>query len=605
MEWLHYLLRLEVKAQLLVAGTARSEDLNDRHPLLFLMRELNRDGCSTQIPLAPLNSKDTASLASQVSDRQLDAEFILELYRETEGNPLFVIESVRAGLLSSLPPKVHAVLSTRLTQLSPKAQELTSLAACVGTSFTVELLARASHTDEDGLVSLLDELWQRRIIRLEGGESYDFSHDKLREVAYAELSPARRQLYHRRIAESIAEISKTDTDAVSAELARHYEQAVLPARAVPLYYQAAKVSRRRYAETEAIGYLTRALRLVESFPQGAERDHTELDLLIPLGLSLSLTQGYAAPEVGRVYARARMLCESEVGTKDHYFTVLWGSWVFHVVKGDLHVAREMGARLLQIAQDIGNPVMMAAAHFATGSSLFHLGELTQCRKHFGEAMVGTDSSDQPVYLTVFGPELGVFCLSYMSHVLWMVGECDQSAEYSRRALARAERLAHPFSAALALDYSSMLHQFRDEPAAAAERASECAALCRQYGFTYYLAWTPIIRGWALAESGSSQDGIKQIQQGLATLGQQGAGLRAPYYQTLLAHAFARAGDVDTALKCLSEALLMREKSGECWSDPLIHQLRSTLLRKKGDIRGASLSHQRAMALQRTKNSRSD
>src|SRR5262249_12070171 len=134
-------------------------------------------------------------------------------------------------------------------------------------------------------------------------------------------------------------------------------------------------------------------------------------------------------------------------------------------------------------------------------------------------------------------------------------------EYSRAALARAERIAHPFSAAIALDYASMLHQFRGEPAAAAEKANECAILCQQYGFSYYLAWTSIIRGWALAENGSAQDGLKQIQQGLSTLREQGAGLRAPYYQTLMAQAFAQAGDAEMAMKCLSEALLLREKSG--------------------------------------------
>ena len=596
LEWLRYLLRLKPKSSLLVAGTARSEDFNDRHPLRSLLRELNREGCSVEIALELLSSKETAFLAAQVSERQLDPEFVAELYSQTEGNPLFVIESVRAAQIASgakdaipLPPKVHAVLSARLAQLSPKAQDLTSLAACIGRGFTAGLLAKAGHSDEDALVSLLDELWQRRIIRVQGDESYDFSHDKLREVAYAELSPARRQLYHRRIAEAIGELSGKDSDAVSAELARHYELASLPALAVPLYYQAAKVSQRRYADVEAIVYFRRALRLMESLPPGAERDQTELDLLVPLGLSLSATQGYTAPEVGRVYARSRMLCESDVGKKEDYCTVLWLSWVFHNVRGDLQVGREMAARLLQIAIDLDNPLMLTGAHFATGSSLFHFGEMVQAREHFQAALASNNSSG----LTVFGPEIGVFCLSYMAHVSWLIGDRDQSVEYSRLALARADRLGHPFSVALALDYSSMLHQFRDEPAAAAKRATECATLCRQYEFRYYLAWTSIIRGWSLAETGAAEDGIKEIQQGLASLREQGAALRGPYYQTLLAQAFARAGDIETALDCLSEALRIREKSGEGWSDPLIHQLRSTLLRKKGDVRGANLSRRRA------------
>jgi predicted ATPase len=83
---------------------------------------------------------------------------------------------------------------------------------------------------------------------------------------------------------------------------------------------------------------------------------------------------------------------------------------------------------------------------------------------------------------------------------------------------------------------------------------------------YSDAWTSIIRGWSLAETGAAQDGLKQIQHGLASLIEQGAALRGPYYQTLLAQASARAGDLEMGLNCLSEALLMREKSGECWSD---------------------------------------
>jgi DNA-binding SARP family transcriptional activator/predicted ATPase len=601
-EWLHYLLRLEPRAQLLVVGTARIEDLNDRHALRALMRELNRYGCSTEIQLGFLSSKDTVFLASQVSDRQLDAESMAHIYDETEGHPLFVIETVRARLLSSresswVPPKVQAVLSARLAQLSTDAQNLTSLAACIGRPFTVDLLAGASNCDEDILVSRLDELWQRRIIRLQGEDSYDFSHDKLREVAYAELSPVRRQLYHRRVAEAIAKISEKDTEAVSAELARHYDQAALPTLAVPLYHQAAKVSQRRYAESEAISYLTRALRLIELFPQTSERDHTELELLVALGRSLSATQGWAAPEVGRVHAKARMLCESSE-RKDHhlYFPVLWGSWVFHVVRADLKVAREMAARLLQIAYDVNDAVMVAGAHFASGCTLFHVGELDQSCRHFEEAMSEDGSSYQSIQLTAFGPELGVFCLSYLAQIMWLFDRPEKSAEYSRQALARAEQLAHPFSIAMALDYASMLDQFRGEPSVAAERAERSAILCREYGFSYYLAWTSIIRGWALAETGAAKEGLEQIQQGLATLADQAATLRAPYYQTLLAQAFARAGNVESGLKCLTEALLIREKTGECWSDPMIHRLRSVLLQETGDTREANASQKRSLSV---------
>ena len=102
-----------------------------------------------------------------------------------------------------LPPKVQSVLEARLAQLSPPARELAGLAATIGREFSFKLLAQASGRDEETLVRELDELWQRRIVREHGADAYDFSHDKLREVAYGSMSAARRRLLHRQAAQAL------------------------------------------------------------------------------------------------------------------------------------------------------------------------------------------------------------------------------------------------------------------------------------------------------------------------------------------------------------------------------------------------------------------
>ncbi len=94
-------------------------------------------------------------------------------------------------------------MATRLGQLSPAARELAGLAATIGRAFTFPVLQAAGNGDEDDLVRGLDELWQRRIVRERGADAYDFSHDKLREAAYAALSPARRRLLHRQVAQAL------------------------------------------------------------------------------------------------------------------------------------------------------------------------------------------------------------------------------------------------------------------------------------------------------------------------------------------------------------------------------------------------------------------
>ncbi len=96
-QWLHFMLRYDRRARLLILGTARSEELGDDHPLRELRMALLREACLSEIELDPLNTADTAALAAQVSGRVLAPDQAAHLYRETEGLPLFVVESMRVS----------------------------------------------------------------------------------------------------------------------------------------------------------------------------------------------------------------------------------------------------------------------------------------------------------------------------------------------------------------------------------------------------------------------------------------------------------------------------------------------------------------------------
>src|SRR6266536_6298656 len=151
-----------------------------------------------------------------------------------------------------LPPAIYAVIQYRLAQLSPAARELVALAAVVGRSFTFEIVAQAGGSDEATLVRSLDELWQRRVVREHGAHAYDFSHDRIRDVAYTEIRPAQRHLLHRRVAEALEQThAGTALDTVSSQIASHYEQAGVPERAVPFYRRAGLAAQRVYANREA------------------------------------------------------------------------------------------------------------------------------------------------------------------------------------------------------------------------------------------------------------------------------------------------------------------------------------------------------------------
>jgi DNA-binding SARP family transcriptional activator len=589
LELLPYLIRFNASARLLIAATVRSDES------AALRRTLDR--IAVEIELGPLDQASTTRLAASVGGRSIEGEPAGSLFQRTKGNPLFVVETVRSGWSAAdgVPAKVHSVITGRLEQLTSDGKEIAAVAAVVGRPFTAGLAVAITSLPEETVARAIDELWNRRFLDAAPGEAYDFSHGLLRDVAYDSIGPARRRLLHRLAAESFESLNPADADSASGWLARHYEQAGLPDCAIRWYDRAAQVSRRRFADQEAIAHLRKALDLIERLPATPERDRVELNLLLAFGLSLSATQGYASAEAGQVYARARIIGEI-ARDSETYFGVLAGSWTYHVVRGDLAVSREMGERYLALAERNGDPMLRAGGEFAVGCSATHLGLLRQGRELVEASIRHEAESERSGQFLNFGAEVGVFCGSYASHLAWLMGDAEAASERSREILARAEAISHPFSLSLAIAYSAMLHHFRDEPDLALEKAEAAAAVCRKHGFRYYLAWTPIIAGWAQTRLGDAEAGLAAMRQGYAELRSTGAGLRAPYYLILIAEGCGRCGNPQDGLRDLEEAARIMEASDERWAGPEWYRVRGDLLRQIGQESEAGVCYRNAVRL---------
>lgn len=302
LEWLHFLLRFRTDSRVMIVGTYRPEEINDAHPLVPLMRSLRLDEQLIEIDLSPLNEEGTYKLAKEIAGREIAPLTLQHLYTQTEGNPLFVVEMIRAGLpvmvnqpglkndllqegenRAMLPPRVQSIIETRLSQLLPSTRELAEVAAAIGREFAFDLLLKASGLDEDVLVHCLDELWRRRIIRENATESYDFSHEKLREVAYDNMSAARRRIVHLHIAQALTALHPQELQRVSHRLADHYQKAGQPQLAVNHYLQAAQYARGTFSNEEALTILQHGLALIQAF-KPAEQGFEEAKKLLPLFL---------------------------------------------------------------------------------------------------------------------------------------------------------------------------------------------------------------------------------------------------------------------------------------------------------------------------------
>jgi len=591
-EWLNSLLHSKAAEGLLLVGTVRSEETGREHAFTRFLAGLRQFGTVTEIPLDPLDPVETEELARQESANPLDTANLGEIVRATRGNPLFVVESVRAGLQST---RVSAVIGARLAQLSAASYELAGLASVVGRPFSFEVLEKATDWDERSVSQALDELWRRKIIESRGATEYDFTHDRLREVACEELGLVRRRYLHRRVARALGEAYAADIESWNGQIAWHFEQAGMADEAIEHYCRAARHARNRFADAEAAELLRRALALCRGFPESARRFQQELELLVTLGPVLVTTDGYSAAEVGETYERALEL--SRRLEESNRFVIVSGAWVYRVVRGDLEKALGLGIEFLGAAGRDASKGLILAGNFIMGTSLFHLGRLEESQRHLRSAIAAYEEGYADRVLELFaGPDIGVFCRCYLAHLAWQCGDPSQADGEIATALAAARNLRHPFSQGIALDYAAMLHVFRGERELALKRGREAMELCARHGFAYYLAVATVLTGWAAADAA-------QLKEGMEGMRRLGAEIRLPYYYALLAELFAEDGMVGEAMASISTGFAFAGKNKEDWALAELHRAHGNILARDGKREAAMASYGRGLEAARRSGSR--
>jgi len=579
--------------------------MQQEQPLLAFLSQLRQTELLREQTLTRLTPVDTATLVANLTGGVAGQAGSSAIYAETEGNPLFVVEMVRARLgkeekfgplpaaaerippgAPALPPKVHAVIEARLTQLSAEAYDLARVAAVIGRAFDAAVLGKASDSTEDELVQGLDELWQHGIIREQGFnrlgvEAYDFSHDKLREVAYQSLSSIRRRMLHRRVAEALEFYHATQLDEISHQLAHHYERGGLAAKAIGYYESAAAAAHRLGAVQEAIGYLTHAQTLLSLTPAGDEQTRLALALQIALGPLLLATKGYAASEVERAFSEAWRLCQ-QVGDAQQRFQVLWGLGRFYQVKPDLVKGTAAAKDLLVQAQTEENPELLLEAYSIAGTHFFHNVALHDAKQYLDESLALYDRTRYAHHALVYGQDPAIVALTYGAWTRCCLGYPHQALRQAQEALTLSEQLAHPYSRAIAMTYMTVQYQFWGDVEGCQRQAAATMELTRAYGFTLWLASATFLHGWATAAQGDFENGMNQMQEGIDLFRATGAELGAAYFAGLLAERLGKVGQTEIGIAVMGEAFDLLERTQDRWCEAELYRLKAELLAQVND-----------------------
>lgn len=597
--WLDYLFHAPKTSDLLVAGTLRPVEGALNQPLQHLLADLRRDQCLTEIELGPLDQSDSYELANQVADEAADIDPD-HLYRETEGNPLFVVETIRQGKFpkeksgfegwktvqdkksktvsgSALPPRVNEVISARFEQLTEKARELMWLAATIGREFTLEILEYASDQNETVIIDSLEELLEHHIIRGSHTEAYDFSHDKLREVAYRKMSNARRLMLHRKIADALETIHSGNLKTLSSRLAFHFDRANQIKRAIEYYKAASEYAREIYANEESVNLLKRALALVDRLPEDENRDQMELDLQAGLGLTLAQIKGYAGDGVmeacNRVFEICKQLNEPPPVPVKRIFAIA------NLCIARLEKAYNLGLKLFDQARANDDNIELVEACYVLGSALVRQAKYTESKKYYEKGLEWYNPKNQKSHILRFGQDPSVICLVRLAMIEWLLGDLDKSESLRIEAQNRAEVIGHPFTLAYIRTHIAWLYNLQNEADATQTMAERVLSTSYDHGFPYWISVCEVLFGWSLFEKGRKEKGIKRMRKGVQTYDASQIRIDRPYFSSLLAEALGECGELEEAKKIVNEAVKQIDDTSDRWMEPEVYRIRAKIYRK--------------------------
>jgi predicted ATPase len=342
LDLLVYLARNLHGTRILVVGTYRDVEVDRAHPLAAALTELYRASNVTRMQLRGLSTDEVQRLLADASQHTIPQPFAELVHRQTEGNPLFVQETLRyvieAGLVEGrngalqrvgnrslagrIPEGLRDAVGKHLSRLGESTNRVLGVASVIGREFPLEVLERVLASPEEEVERALEEARTAGIIEerfvLGTLVTYGFSHAFFQQTLYDEMLAPRRIRLHQQVARTLEAVHGRQLDAHAAELAEHYAFSSDPldlAKAV----RYGELAARRATDVFAYGEAARQLERASMVQELAEPEDKvkRCDLLLALGEAL-----VAAGEPGRVVARiapdAHALAES-VGDRSRAF----------------------------------------------------------------------------------------------------------------------------------------------------------------------------------------------------------------------------------------------------------------------------------------------
>ncbi len=552
-----HLTRLSSSGDFRIIATARPAELNSHPAALRTLASLEREGQLQRLELEPLSDLDVLMLVRSMSGGSGALLFSQRLHEATGGNPLYLLETLRAlfasGLLHAgeggwstpfdeatsdyaelpLPPSVSEAVLRRVNLLGGGARRLLELASLAGNGFHLARLAGASALTEWEQLEGLERALEAYLI-VPHKEGYRFSHELVRRALERSIGPERRRLSHRKLAENLIRAGEAP-----GQIAAHLERAGQLPEAVAYRVRAAQAAARVFAQQEALDEYTYALRDGANGTEAFEVYLARAELLVTTG-------DYVAAQ-GELNLAAPLTAQPDGPEQKARLDLAQAG--LHNVLGHYAEALDLTTGLLNLALPTR---LEAQALFEHGSALLRLGRLGEAEPCLQSALTRVPDD---------APELAGHLNTHLQACAMQRGDLNLAQRHNAAALSAFLQAGSRTGLVKTRGSAGLLVGLLGDARAAAHLLEEVLNEARDIGDVSIQRTLLLNLFKFLLDSGDLEAAVPRLEEGLALARSP----QDPYLEGIFLNNLGVVqrlrGDMGAAITAFSAALDLADRTG--------------------------------------------
>ncbi len=450
---LHHLSRHISDDRVMILGAYRPEELkykNEELPLETTLNRMKEERLVTTINIPRLDYHSiTKMIKNQTQREDFPESFIWTLYRESEGNPYYVVEilnsMVNEGVINpysytwnpeeelsniSIPSSIKDITERKIEKLDKNERKVLMYASLLGTEFNFEILERIMNMDVIELLDIIDSLVDQGIINEvpdSDEELYKFNHLQTRTTIYENMGRSRKRVSHRQVSKVIEEIYSNELEDHYYELSRHFFEGKLYDKAYEYSKKAGEKALKSLDIPTALDHFEKSLKSLKKANNIDNKKEKKVYLLKMLGeyneYASKLNQSL------NYWRSLKKLSESE---DDDQLKTEALSQIGHIFKEkeEYEKARENYNESLNISEELDYTEGVARANMGLGYINWREGDLDKAIENYETAIEKSQEIDNEYIHSKSNVEIG--------NVYAHKGENDTAIDYYKEGLSYFE-----------------------------------------------------------------------------------------------------------------------------------------------------------------------